>query len=426
MARFVSRWRHPDFLKLWFAQTLAALSAFVTTLAVPLIAALTLQASPLEMGLLTTLATLPNLVFGLLAGAWVDRARRRSLMIAADVTRAVLLVSIPAASAANLLSIELLYAVMFVFGIGTTVFEVANVAYLPSLVGRTNVLGANSRLVASTSIAGAVGPGLAGVLIHLLSAPVALLIDAAALLLSATVLRTIRSPEPIPTPAPSGHSRWDTIAEGLRPLLHDPLLRSITGSSMLYLFFNNILVAVYVLYASRILGLTPVALGIVYGMGGIGAAFGAVLATPAARRFGLGYTMIGANLLGGLFLLLVPLAGVLPTAALALVGTAQAGSQLLGAVFFINQTSLRQLITPERLLGRMTASYRFLTMGMMPLGAVVGGVLGSAIGVPATVLVGTLGTLLAAGWLVWSPARQIDARDGHEYELASRSRPERA
>ena len=198
MTRHTSLWRHSDFLALWSSQTLAALSAQITQLALPLIAVLTLSASPFEMGLLVTMTTLPNLLVGLFVGSWVDRMRRRPLMIASDVTRAILLVSIPVASLFNLLTLEQLYIVLFLFGIGTTVFDVTNVSYLPMLVGRSLVLQANSRIVASTSFAGAVGPGLAGLLVQLITAPIAILIDATSLALSAALLNTIQFKETAP------------------------------------------------------------------------------------------------------------------------------------------------------------------------------------------------------------------------------------
>jgi MFS family permease len=182
----------------WAAQTLAALSANVTNLALPLIAALSLHASPFEMGLLSTMATLPNIVIGLFAGPWVDRARRRPILIAADIIRALLLCSIPIAVVLNLLTMWQLYLVLFLSGVCTTFFDIANVSYLPSLVGRDQLTSANSRLVASTSIAGAVGPGLAGGLVQLLTAPIALLVDAGALALSAMLMSTIQSQEPVP------------------------------------------------------------------------------------------------------------------------------------------------------------------------------------------------------------------------------------
>jgi MFS family permease len=407
MPRHTDLWRHADFLKLWSAQTLATLSSYVTHLALPLIAALTLHATPFEMGLLNTIPTLPNLVIGLFAGWCVDRLRRRQLMILSDVARALLLVFIPIISVFNLLTIWQLYAVLFLFGIGTTLFDVANASYLPSLVGRERLVDANSRLVASTSVAGAIGPGLAGALLQLLTAPIAVLIDAVSLIISATLMHTIRAPEPEPIQGANKSSMRREIADGLRPLYRDPLLRSIVGSSMIYLFFSSIMLAVYVLYATRDLALTPAMLGSVYGLGGVGAAIGAVFARRVAQQLGLGLTLIVANLIGGLVLLLIPLAGSLPTAAALLLAIAQGVSQAMGAVFFINQTSLRQAITPEHLLGRVNASYRFLTMGAIPLGSLLGGVLGTFIGVRTTLLVGVLGGLLAVVWLVCSPARTL-------------------
>jgi MFS family permease len=416
MPRQADLWRHADFLKLWAAQTLAALSAYVTHLALPLIAALTLHASPFEMGLLNTMATLPNILIGLFAGTWADRARRRPLMIASDVVRALLLVSIPVASVFKVLTIWQLYAVLFLFGIATTLFDVANVSYLPSLVGREQLMGANSRIVASTSVAGALGPGLAGTLLQLLTAPIAVLVDALSLIVSATLMHAIRAPEPAPAPGSSHTSIWRDIFDGLRPLYRDRLLQSIVGSSMIYLFFSSIMLAVYVLYVTRDLAMMPAMLGIIYGLGGTGAAVGAVIARPVAQRLGIGPTMIVANLVGGLSLLLVPLAGTIPAAAALLLGIAQCVSQTMGAVFYINQTSLRQLITPEHLLGRMNAGYRFLTMGTIPLGSLLGGALGTEIGVRATLLVGVIGMLLAVVWLVCSPARTFHALEVLEYQ----------
>lgn len=407
MSRDSGLWRHPDFLTLWSAQTLAALGAQVTQLAFPLIAAVTLDASPFEMGLLSTMATLPNLLVGLFAGTWVDRARRLPLMIAAAVARAVLLVSIPVASAFNILTIEQLYAVLFLFGISITVFDIASVSYLPSLVGRDRVLSANSRIVVSTSLAGAVGPGIAGVLVEVLTAPIAILVDAVSLVLSATLLRTIRFQETDPALHYHRTNLWTELAEGLRPLYRNLLLRSIIGASMIYLFFSYIMVAVYVLYAVRELAIAPVELGIIYGLGGAGAVFGAVVATSAAQRLGIGQTLIVANLVGGLSLLLVPMAGAIPVAAIVVLGIAQFASQLMGAVFIVNQTSVRQIITPDHVLGRVNASYQFLTMGMIPLGSLLGGVLGEVIGLRGTLVVGAIGTLLSVLWLVSSPIRAL-------------------
>jgi predicted MFS family arabinose efflux permease len=307
-----------------------------------------------------------------------------------------------------------LYAVLFLFGVATTLFDVANVSYLPALVGREELISANSRLVASASVAGAVGPGLAGTLLHVLTAPIAVLVDAVTLIVSATLMHAIRTQEPEPAPARSHTNIWRDIVDGLRPFYRDRLLQSIVGSSMIYLFFSSIMLAVYVLYVTRDLAMTPTVLGIIYGLGGAGATVGAVIARPVAQRLGIGSTMIVANLVGGLFLLLVPLAETIPTSAALVLGLAQCASQTMGAVFYINQTSLQQLITPEHLLGRMNASYRFLTMGTIPLGSLLGGTLGAVIGVRATLLVGVIGILFAVVWLVCSPARTFHALEALE------------
>jgi MFS family permease len=407
MPRFTSLWQHPDFLTMWAAQTLATLSANVTNLAVPLIAALSLHASPFEMGLLSTMATLPNILIGLFAGPWADRTQRRPIMIAADVIRALLLCSIPIAVIFNMLTIGQLYIVLFLCGVCTTFFDVANVSYLPSLVGREQLTSANSRIVASASVAGALGPGLAGGLVQLLTAPIAILVDAGALALSATLMCTIRSRETQPLANRQRSSIGQDITAGLRSLYRDPLLRTLAGSSMIYLFFSSIMLAVYVLYAMRNLAITPTTLGIIFGLGGAGAVLGATIAEHAARQLGTGLAMIGTNLLSALSLLLIPLAGELPFGAMLWLGLAQVVSQMMGAIFYINQTSLRLAITPDHMLGRMNASYRFLTMGALPLGSLVGGVLGETIGLRATLVVGGIGMLLPVIWLLRSPARSL-------------------
>jgi MFS family permease len=419
MPRHTGLWRHPDFLKLWAAQTLAALSANVTNLALPLIAALTLHASPFEMGLLSTAATLPNILVGLFAGAWADRARRRPIMIAADVARAVLLLSIPAAVLLNLLTIWQLYAVLFLSGICTTFPDVANVSYLPSLVGRSQLIGANSRIVASASVANAVGPGLAGGLIQILTAPLALIVDACSLALSAVLMLAIGSREHTPAPERRSAGIREDISRGMRPLYSDPMLRSVVGSSMLYLFFSSIMLAVYLLYATRDLQIAPAVLGAIFAAGGAGAVLGALIAGRLTRRLGLGRAMIGANLVGGLFILLIPLAGAAASAAALLLAIAQFASQMMGAIFYINQTSLLQIATPDHVRGRANASYRFLTMGTLPLGSLLGGILGATIGLRPTLAIGGLGMLLPVVWLVLSPLRRLDSIDTQQRSPAA-------
>lgn len=399
-------WRQPDFVKLWAGQTLAALSSTVTTLALPLIAALTLHATPFEMGLLAVAASVPNLIVGLHAGILADRFRRLPIMVSTDLVRALLLVSIPFSAALDLLSMWQLYAVLFLSGVCTTFFEVAETSYVPSLVGKERLVSANSALVASGSVASAVGPGLAGLLIQLLTAPLAIVVDALSLVGSAVLVGSIRAREPAPEADCRARGVWRDIAEGLRTLYQDRMLRAITGSSMIYLCASSASLAVYVLYVTRDLGLGPGTLGVIFGLGGAGSVAGALMAARFARWLGTGPAMIVADLLGGASLLLIPAAdgGRLDVG---LLMTAQFGSQAMGATFVIIQTSLRQVRTPDRVLGRMNASYRFLTMGTIPVGALIGGVLGEAVGLRATLVAGGLGALLSVVWLVLSPARGL-------------------
>lgn len=407
----------PRFLKLWCAHTLAALSANVTNLALPLVAALTLHATPFEMGLLSMVATLPNMLVGLFAGTWADRRRRKPIMVAADLARAMLLLSIPLAALFGLLTLWQLYAVLFLSGICTTFFDVANVSYLPSLVGRAQLVGANSRIVASASVANAAGPGLAGGLIQLLTAPIALLADACSLALSAILMLAIRADEPEPAAPRQRASLRQEIAQGLQPLYRDPMLRSVVGSSMIYLFFSSTILAVYVLYATRELQITPAILGMIFGAGGAGAVIGALLAAWLTQLLGIGRVMISANLLSGLSILLIPLAASIPAAGVLLLATAQFVSQMMGAIFYINQTSLLQTVTPDNLRGRINASYRFLTMGALPMGSLLGGALGTTIGLRATLVAGGLGMLLPVAWLLASPLRTLSNIDVQEQPM---------
>ncbi|HEX2194666.1 MAG TPA: MFS transporter, partial [Candidatus Limnocylindria bacterium] len=257
-------------------------------------------------------------------------------------------------------------------------------------------------------------PGLAGGVIQLLTAPLALLVDALALATSAVLVLSIRSPEPAPHPD-SRHGRgWGAIFAGLRPLWADPIVRSIAVSTTIYLFFSNLMIPVFVLYATRELGVTPGTLGLIFGFGGVGSVCGAVVALPTARRWGIGPAMIGADLAGALFLLLVPLARAAPLAAVPLLMAAQFGSQLMGTVFYVVQTSVRQARTPDRVAGRLNASYSFVTRSLIPAGALLGGVLGQIVGLQATLAIGALGLLLPVVWLCLSPVRGLRTIDAPE------------
>jgi MFS family permease len=398
-----SLWRDADFMRLWTAESVSRLGSQVSLLALPLAAITVLHASTFEVGLLSTAEFAPFVLVGLPAGVWVDRRRRRPILIAADLARAGLLLSIPLAALAGLLRIEQLYLVALLAGALTVFFDVAALAFLPALVGREQLLDGNSKLMASRSVAQIAGPGLAGLLVGLVSAPVAIAVDACSFLLSALSVGVIGAPEPPPARPAERPSVRTEIGEGLRVVLGDPLLRALAAGSATTALFGYLYLAVYVLYMTRELGLPPALVGLVLGVGGVGALLGTLLAGSLTRRFGLGATIIWAQALVGLGSLLVPLAGLAPALALPLLLVSELVSWFMLPIRDINQTSLRQAITPDRLQGRVNATVRFLVWGCIPIGGLLGGALGEAIGLGPTLVLGSLGMLASIVWALVSP-----------------------
>jgi MFS family permease len=397
-------WRHADFRRLWAAQSASLIGSEITALALPLMAVLTLDASPVQMGLLAAAGTAPFLLCSLLAGVWVDRRRRRPVLIAADIARAGLLFSIPFTAWLGILRIEQLYAVTFIAGVLGVFFEVAHYAYVPSLVGHQSVVEGNSKLQISYSAAEAGGPGVAGLLVQFISAPGAVAIDAVSFLVSAFLLRRIEAPEPPVDTQASRGVRHD-VEVGLRTLLGHRLLRPIVLASITDSIFLKGIAAIFVLYATRELEISPVMLGVILAVGGIGAIPGALLSAPAARRFGVGRTIIGGWLIGAATWLLIPLATG-PLAVPVLAATMLLGG-VAGTVVNVQQWSLRQLVTPDALQGRVTASHRFLVYGAYPLGALLGGWLGAELGLRSAIAVCAVGALTAPLWVAFSPLRGL-------------------
>lgn len=407
--RFTGLWRHPEFMRLWVAQTVSAFGSTMTGTALPLAALLVLGATPAEMGLLAAAGAVPVLLVGLLAGAWVDRLRRRPILIATDLGRALLLLSIPVAAWAGVLSMAQLYLVAILTGMLTVFFSVAYRAYLPSLVAPDELVEANAKLGTSDSVAEIGGSALAGVLVQMLTAPLTVLIDAISFVFSAVMLLLVRTPEPRPTPPEGGHDLWRDVAEGLRVTVTSPLLRALTGSDGTRSFFGSFYAALYSLFVIRELGMTPVVLGLLIGSGGIGALLGAVGASAVARRAGLGATLIGALALMGTVNMLIPLAHGAGLAALLLMFTAQIVGDMARAIYDINEVSLRQIVTPARLLGRTLASAQVLVGVAGTAGVLVGGFLGGAVGLRGAVAIAALGNWLAILWLLAPSFRRLVA-----------------
>lgn len=396
-----------DFVKFWASQTVSLFGSAVTLVALPLTAIISLEATPAQVGALRAAQWAPFLIIGLVAGVWIDRFRRRPILIASDLGRAVLLGSVPLAAHVGVLTLSYLYVVSFLIGILTVLFEVSYVSFLPSLVGREQLLEGNSRIGASRSAAQAGGPAVGGALVQLLAAPVALIADAFSFLVSATFVWRIRDPE---APVKRGVTRgrlWREIGQGLRVVFGTPILRALATAFTAFNFFGSAVLAIYPLYATRQLAISPALLGLILTVGGVGALAGAVLSTWAAGKFGIGTTIMGSMMLAGAGNAMAALAGgPVPLAASVL-----AGGQLLNGMGLtmhnINVMSLRQAITPPDLHGRVTATMRFAISGAQPVGAVVGGVLGSVIGLRITVLAAGIGQAIGFLWLVLSPLRGL-------------------
>jgi MFS family permease len=346
---------------------------------------------------------------GLPAGVWIDRLRRRPILIVGDLGRAVLLASIPVAHVFGALSMVQLYVVGFLVGVLTVFFDVAYQSYLPALVERDRLVDGNAKLEISRSAAAVAGPPVGGALVGVLSAPIAILLDAVSFLASAIFLLVIRKPEPAPEPhldeAGERVGMLRSIREGLAYVGTHRLLRHIAATTGVGNLFGAIGYAVVMLYLVRELGLTPGTIGLVLGIGSLGFLVGALLPDRAQRRIGLGPTIVASAALDGLALFLVPLApAAMPIPFLVASGVLLGIGQV---VYNVSQVSLRQAITPDNMLGRMNATMRFIVFGTMPVGAVIGGILGGAIGLRETLFVSATGSLAACLFVLFSPVRTL-------------------
>ncbi|CAN5223710.1 MFS transporter [soil metagenome] len=369
----------------------------------PLTAILLLDANAIQMGILAASLNLPALVVGLFVGAWVDRLQRRPLLIAADIGRAILLMSIPAAALLDLLTIEHLYVTAFLVGFLTLVFDVAYRSYLPSLVSRERLIEGNSKLELSRSAAEIGGPGLAGALIQVATAPFAILVHAVSLLFSALFLGAIDASEAAAPARDPERRLWRDIADGLRLVFGHPMLRAIAGCAGTIGFFNAILETVLILYIVQELGLSPGVIGLIFAAGNVGFLLGALIPGRLTGWIGLGPALGLGLLVVGVGDLLVPLAAGPNAVILLFLVTAQF---MFGAgyiIFNINQVSLRQALTPDHLQGRMNATMSFMLYGVVPAGAILGGVLGTTVGLRPTLFLAALGEILAILWLILSP-----------------------
>jgi MFS family permease len=403
---FSGLWRNPEFVKLWASLTVTSYGAQITNLALPLTAALLLQATPWQMGVLVALETLPFALVSLHAGVLIDRVRKLPIVIAADIGRGAALLAIPAAAYMGGLSIEILYVVGFLCGVQNVVGGAAYQVLLAQMAGRRRLVEANAKVALGETSAALVGPGLAGGLIQLVTAPFAVALGSLTFFGSALLLRRIHIPYDVPDPGPRP-TVTSEIHEGLKLVWNNRTLLALAWLSGLWQILHHMQVAVLILFATRELGLSAGAIGLTYVFGGLGCVLASAFAQRLSARLGVGPVIVHGLALTALGWQAFGLvSGPVWLATIAL-GCAMLVFDFGAVLYGINYLSLRQAITPDRLLGRMTATMRFLTVAAAPLGSLAGGALATAIGLRPTLLtIGALGLLLVAGAIVWSPVRR--------------------
>ena len=396
-----------NFRNFWIGQSISVFGDQITLLALPIVAVLILGADPTQMGVLTAIWLLPHLLFSLPAGVWLDRVRqRRRLMVVSDVIRAAVIAIVPLAFLLEVLSIELLFVVAFVVGTITVVFDLAWLTLISAVARREQLVEANALLNASRSVSYVGGPAIAGVLIQVLTAPIALLADALSFLASALFLRRVRAPDP-PVEHDPGTIR-ERLGSGMAFIARDQIMRPATFSVATMNLFNYCYQALFILFATRHLGLEPGVLGVALGAGAVGAVVGAIVAAPLGRRIGIGPAYILGLVLFPGAVILIPLAQGLPFAAiLAIVFVAELIGGFGVMILDINGGSLLIARTPARIRGRAGGAFRFVNMGVRPIGAALGGLLGSLIGVRETLLIVTVAQLLGLLWLIGSPIPKL-------------------
>jgi MFS family permease len=394
-------------MKLWIGQTLSELGSQISLFALPVTAVLILKAGPSQMGLLGAAQSAPVVLTSLFAGVWVDRLPRRRILIAADLGRAFLLGSVPVGALLGGITVAQLYGVGFLAGTLSVISDVADQAFLPALIGREHLIEAGTKQTVSSSATGIIGPGLAGILVQLLTAPLAVVVDALSYLMSALFWWRIQASE-VPKNIPQQRSPISLeIKEGLRFVLGHPLLRPMILSTGILNFCGNMMNPIWLLFAIHDLHMQVLLLGILDALRSGGFLLGALVAPRLIQRFGAGPMMISGVVLMAVAWLPLPLLGgpfliIFPALVLEYVV-----SGLGNPLYNIPASSLRQTITPDRLQGRMNASWRFIGRGGMPIGSLCGGVLGSLLGVRPTLALAAGSLLLGVPLLLFSPLPRL-------------------
>lgn len=411
-----------NFGKLWAALSVSQFGSQITMLALPLYAAVSLHANAFEMGVLSSLGQLPYLLCSLPAGLVVDRVRRRPLLVACDMVSALALITIPLGQVLGVVRFWELCAVSFVVGTASVFSEVAHYSYTPTLVGRSHLTAANSRLQVSYSVAESAGPGAGGLLVQWLTAPFAVVVDAASYLVSGLLLHSIRDHELQPERA--GPPISATVMDGMRALLGHRLLRPIVLTSIFVALFEDAVSALYVVWAIRDLHLNAAMIGLVFVLGGLGALPGAMLAPWAGERVGIGPAIAFGLFGSALAVAALPFVHGRGLWAVVWLGAAKAFGALVFTIANIHQWSLRQAVTPDRIAGRVTAAQRFLVYGSGSLGGLGGGAIGVWLGLRPALIVCAVGATLSPLITLFSPVRTLRRQPDRAPE-AAQSTPER-
>lgn len=395
-----------DFNKLWLAQTVSIFGTLVSRTALPFAAILLLDAGAIEMGTLRALELAPGLVLGLIIGVWVDRLRRRTVMIVADVVRAAALVSVPLAWWFVDLRMEQLYAVAIVVGLFTLAFDVAYQAYLPSLVPGSDLTKANARLSASASAAEVTSFGIGGALVQLLTAPGAIVVDVVSFAWSAVVLGRIRQRETPPGRGPEANVTGE-LREGFRAVRGDAVLLPLLLAMATFEFAVAFGGAIFLLFVTDDLGFSPGPLGLIFAVGGVSSFGGALFAERHHARLHVGRTLFVSMAVATVGLLFVPLAPDASLAGVVFLVLQQIVFDAGYTMFDIQAVSLRQHLVPESLLGRVNSVFRVGAQAAGLAGVVTGGVLGEIIGLRSTLVVGAAAMGVGMLWLLAPAIRTL-------------------
>ena len=398
-------WRHRNFLLLWTGQSVSEMGSAITQLALPLTAVVVLRASTFQVGLLTAAATAAFALIALPAGALVDRWVKRPLMIWCDAARMLIIGSVPLAAALHVLTLGQLYAVAVTAGVCTVFFDIAYQSYLPVVVAREQLVDGNGKLGATQSFAQVAGPGLGGGLVGLVGAASAMAVDAISYAVSVASLLAIRVREEAPRSEGGRAGLRAEIGEGLSFVLRHPILRKITACTGTANLFGSMGMALEIVFLVRVLGVRPADTGLLIAVASLGGVAGGLLAGRLGRRIGSARIVWYSMLVFGFPQLLIPLAA--PGWRVAAFAVGMACFSFSAVVYNVAQLSYRQAVTPPRLMGRMNAAVRWIVWGTMPIGAVIGGALGTAIGIRPTLWIGFAGSWAAGFWVYFSPLRRM-------------------